>query len=56
MNAGQAALQQQQYVILPEKDSDDHYQAQAIPQSGDPADSTKAKAGAEGDCGGPGGV
>ena len=34
MNAGQAALQQQQYVILPEKDSDDHYQAQAIPQSG----------------------
>lgn len=33
MNAGQAASQQQ-YVILPEKDSDDHYQAQSIPQPG----------------------
>ena len=32
MNAGQMASHQQQYVILPENDSDDHYQAQTIPR------------------------
>ncbi|MFR0771562.1 MAG: hypothetical protein ACLSH6_05965 [Limosilactobacillus pontis] len=32
INAGQAASQQQQYVILPEKDNDDYYQAQMIPK------------------------
>lgn len=35
VNAGREEMNQQQYVILPEGNSDDHYQAQTIPQADD---------------------